>query len=291
VTVYRIRHASLYAYQVPVVHSHHRLRLTPHACFGQQLRRHEILVDSTVALQHQQLDAWGNAERHLELSAPYTSLGIIADSEVQVERQAADIAADTSAWDALPPLPAGIEAFRWNSPYVRRAADARSYVAASFPPGRALCAGLFDLVSRIQADYIYDPVATDIATPVERVLIERRGVCQDFAHLALAGLRSLGLAACYISGYLETVPPPGTRRLRGADASHAWIACWHPRLGWVMADPTNGCLVGDRHVVVAQGRDFADVSPIAGIIFGGGQQTLRVEVDVVPEREWAAFAW
>ena len=290
-TAYRIRHVNTYSYQNAVVSSHHRLRLTPHTGFNQQLRQHVVDFSLTDYSYHSALDSFSNAESHVEMHIPYTKLVITAFSEVVVNRRLPAWQQDQLLWDQAMTYAPNVEQFRYNSPHVERAAEITAYAQASFQPGRRLLEAYREFIMRMHDDFIYDPVATDISTPVREVLCDKKGVCQDFAHLAIAALRGLGLAACYVSGYLETMPPAGQKRLVGADASHAWLAIWHPQLGWVQADPTNGCLVADRHVVLAVGRDFSDVSPITGIIFGGGKQQLKIAVDVVPEVEWPHAQW
>jgi transglutaminase-like putative cysteine protease len=170
--------------------------------------------------------------------------------------------------------------FRFDSPSIMREAPFAEYAAQSFPNDRPLLEGLRDFTARIHRDFRFDPRATTVATPLDEVFKKRRGVCQDFAHFAIAGLRSIGLPARYVSGYLETLPPPGKPRLVGADASHAWLAVWCPGHGWIDADPTNNLLPGDRHVTVAWGRDFSDVSPLRGVVVGGGGASPAVSVDV-----------
>jgi transglutaminase-like putative cysteine protease len=157
----------------------------------------------------------------------------------------------------------------------------RAFAAPSFPPGRRLDEAVADLSARIHHEFEFDPASTTIATPVAEVLAQRHGVCQDFAHLAIACLRAMGRPARYVSGYLETQPPPGQPRLQGADVSHAWFAAFMPGAGWVDFDPTNDVQPGDRHVTTAWGRDYADVTPLKGVIFGGGAHTLEVAVDMV----------
>jgi transglutaminase-like putative cysteine protease len=175
--------------------------------------------------------------------------------------------------------------FRFDSPNIVRKPAFAEYAAQSFPKDRPLLDGIRDFTARIYRDFRFDPRATTVATPLDEVFKKRRGVCQDFAHFAIAGLRSIGLPARYVSGYLETLPPPGKPRLVGADASHAWYAVWCPGHGWIDADPTNNLLPGDRHVTVAWGRDFSDVSPLRGVVVGGGGTSPGVSVDVarVPE--------
>jgi transglutaminase-like putative cysteine protease len=170
--------------------------------------------------------------------------------------------------------------FVFNSPLLAVSEDLADYARQSFPAGTPLLQGVASLNRRIFTDFKYDPRSTTVATPLEEVIANRRGVCQDFAHLAIASLRSLGLAARYVSGYLRTVPPPGKPRLVGADASHAWFSVYCPELGWVDFDPTNNLLAGTEHISVALGRDFSDVSPVSGVLTGGGQHTVGVSVDV-----------
>ncbi len=173
--------------------------------------------------------------------------------------------------------------FIYPSRLVPRAPDVTAYAAKSFPPGRAVIDGARDLMGRIKRDFAYDPKATVISTPLAIAFAKRAGVCQDFAHVMIAGLRGLGLPAAYVSGYLRTIPPPGQKRLEGADASHAWVAVWGGRaVGWVGLDPTNDLIAAEDHIVVARGRDYADVSPIDGVLIGAGEQSIDVKVDVTP---------
>jgi transglutaminase-like putative cysteine protease len=171
--------------------------------------------------------------------------------------------------------------FLFDSALIPAGAELAAYARAAFPPGRPLLDAVLELTRRIHEDFTFDPEATTIATPLADVFTSRRGVCQDFARLEIACLRSLGLPARYVSGYLETVPPPGRSRLLGADASHAWLAVYCPESGWIHVDPTNNLLPSCTHVTVAWGRDYNDVSPIHGVILGGGKHTLRVNVDVL----------
>jgi transglutaminase-like putative cysteine protease len=167
-----------------------------------------------------------------------------------------------------------------DSAFVKRAPELADYAAASFPAGRPYLESVHDLMRRIYRDFTYDPHFTEIATPLDEVLKHRRGVCQDFAHLAIGCLRSLDLPARYVSGYLETLPPPGKPKLRGADASHAWFAAYVPGEGWLDFDPTNDKMPEDQHITTAVGRDFGDVTPIKGVLYGGGEHSLHVSVDV-----------
>jgi transglutaminase-like putative cysteine protease len=168
------------------------------------------------------------------------------------------------------------------SPYARGSTDLASYAAPSFTPGRPLFDAARDLTSRIRRDFGYEPGATSVSTPVDQVFAQRRGVCQDFTHVQIAAMRGLGLAVRYVSGYLVTRPRKGAAKLRGADASHAWLSVWLPGYGWLDLDPTNDVVPGDQHVTVAWGRDYGDVSPIVGVILGGGEHRIDVEVHVEP---------
>ena len=172
--------------------------------------------------------------------------------------------------------------FVFDSQRVGASPELAAYAHDSFPAGRTLLEAVRDLTRRIHQDFSFDTKATEVTTPVETFFEKRRGVCQDFAHLQIACLRSLGLPARYVSGYLRTMPPPGRARLAGADASHAWCSAWCPGAGWVDFDPTNDCVPSDGHVTLAWGRDYSDVSPIHGVLFGGARHSLRVAVDVIP---------
>ena len=172
--------------------------------------------------------------------------------------------------------------FSFASPYVPRHADFVAYAQPSFAPGRPVLEGARDLMRRIHADFEYATQATDVNTPALEALALRKGVCQDLAHVMLGCLRSLGLAARYVSGYLLTEPPAGQPRLVGSDASHAWVRVWCPVNGWIEFDPTNDCLAGSGHVTLAIGRDYGDVTPVRGVIRGGGRHALAVRVSVLP---------
>jgi transglutaminase-like putative cysteine protease len=218
----------------------------------------------------------------------HSKLEIVTHSRVTVTTRKAPAAALTPVWGEVaqhfrdPVSPEVVEAYQFvfDSPQVRASLELDSYAAASFGRDAPLLVGAADLTRRIFEDFQYDPKATTVATPLEEVWAKRRGVCQDFAHLAIACLRSLGLPARYVSGYLRTRPPEGKPRLVGADASHAWFSIFCPGTGWVDFDPTNNVQPAEEHIVVAYGRDFGDVSPVAGILTGGGEHEVKVSVDV-----------
>jgi transglutaminase-like putative cysteine protease len=286
---YRVSHTTTYRYAEPVALCHNELRLTPRNRPGQTTLRSQLLVEPTPATLRTHVDYFGNTVTFLTLQEPHERLTITAKSQVAVDPPPAPAVAESPAWDAVaarlrgeraPELVAASELV-FESPHVRVDDDVRRFAAASFPAGRALLPAVLELTHRIH-EFTYDPEATTVATPVADVLHERRGVCQDFAHLELACLRALGLAARYVSGYIRTVPRTAKERLVGADASHAWVGVYVPGSGWVDVDPTNDVLALGDHVTLAWGRDYGDVPPVKGVVLGGGEHTMRVAVDVTP---------
>jgi transglutaminase-like putative cysteine protease len=237
----------------------------------------------------QRADYFGNVVEQFTILTPYDDMRVVGRSVVELTVAAAPMDLDVGApWEAVrdelfyqrgAPYAAAAE-FSFPSPYIVTAPALAAFASESFAPQRPLVAAAVDLMHRIHEQFTFDRAATTIATPVTRVLAERRGVCQDFAHVQIGCLRSLGLAARYVSGYLLTDPPPGQPRLVGADASHAWLSVWCPRLGWVDLDPTNDVLPAERHVTLAWGRDYGDVSPLRGVVLGGRDHTLHVGVSV-----------
>jgi transglutaminase-like putative cysteine protease len=285
-----ILHRTTYRYAASVSTSHHDARLTPRATEQQRVLSFEVTVTPAPSFIRRRVDYFGNRVLHFDLSEPHQMLEVAASSSVAIDAHAFPSLLASPPWEQV------AERLRrdrrrdvldacqmtFESPHVVRGPALLEYAAPSFAPGRPVLDAVRDLCSRIHADFEYDPTATDISTPVEQVLLERRGVCQDFAHFMLSCLRSQGLAARYVSGYLLTHPPPGVPRLVGADASHAWVSVWLPDHGWLDTDPTNGFEPRDEHVTLAYGRDFSDVTPLRGVILGGGSHQLAVAVDVVP---------
>jgi len=236
------------------------------------------------------LDGFGNIVTYLGMHHPHDELEVVADSEVVVEPNPVPSDLDL-AWDQIEGLLASdntddgvlAHACRLPSELVPAEPGVQELVAPAFPPGRPVVEALADLTHRIFTTFTFDPTSSDVTTPLAEVLRNRRGVCQDFAHLAIDCLRSIGLAARYVSGYLETAPPPGAVKLVGADASHAWCAAYVPGWGWLDLDPTNDLVAPDRHVTVAWGRDYSDVAPVRGVVVGpSAPQEMAVVVDVVP---------
>jgi transglutaminase-like putative cysteine protease len=284
---YRIIHKTTYTYRHPVSFGHHGVYLVPRSESNQRCESHELLVTPAPAMQSERTDYFGNRVSFFTIQLPHEELVIEARSLVTVDGAAA-WPEHSMAWNeaagSLPGelQPASLDAFQFvfESPRIRRHPEFAAYASASFPPGRPLAEALLDFTARIHRDFRYDSKATDVRTPPEKVLRERKGVCQDFAHLQIACLRSLNLPARYVSGYLRTNPPPGRPRLVGADASHAWVSVYCPGAGWLDVDPTNNVIPSQNHVTLAWGRDYGDVSPVRGVILGGRDHKLEVQVDL-----------
>jgi transglutaminase-like putative cysteine protease len=284
----RVVHRTIYRYSEAVSTSHHEARLSPREYEHQSTVSHQIEIVPRPELRRRRFDYFGNRALHFALSEPHRSLEVTATSVVEMHPPPPGDPARTPPWEEVRDRlhhdrrrdVLDAREMTFDSPYVQASAELAAYAAPSFAPGQPVLAAVRDLTARIHRDFTYDPAATQVSTPLPRVLETRRGVCQDFAHLAVGCLRTVGLAGRYVSGYLLTRPPPGRPRLVGADASHAWIAAWVPHIGWVDFDPTNDVMPSDEHVAVAHGRDFGDVTPLRGVILGGGAHTLDVSVDV-----------
>lgn len=289
---YRVVHETRYRYQSVVALSQQILHLTPRTFAHQALQSHRLLIEPAVDEGTEGVDYFGNSTRHVALTLPHDHLLVHAESTVALRtRPGLAQIAGSMAWDDVRALirnpmhgAAVLEACRYlyASPKVTWFPDLATYARQSFTPGRPQLDAALELTQRIFADFAFDGAATDISTPLAQVWRGRRGVCQDFAQLMIGCLRSIGLPARYISGYILTHPAAGKPRLIGADASHAWVSVFCPVLGWVDFDPTNHCLVQHEHITLGWGRDFSDVTPMRGIVLGGGQQTLDVQVTVTP---------
>jgi len=289
--MYRVRHITTYDYQDPVSVSHHVVRLTPRNLGHQTVEFSSIQVtpEPPVATTTHN-DYFGNPVTSFTLQEPHERLAVEAASELEVLVPAIPDFANSTPWemvrDSLPldHSASALEAYQFvfDSQRISTKRELADYGRESFPAGRPLLEGALDLTGRINRDFRFDTKATEVTTPVETFFEKRRGVCQDFAHLQIACMRSLGLPARYVSGYLRTYPPAGKPRLIGADASHAWCAAWCPTSGWIDFDPTNDCVPEDGHITVAWGRDYTDISPIHGVLLGGAHHTLHVSVDVLP---------
>lgn len=287
--VFEVRHVTRYRYAQPVTVAHHLLRLTPRS-LSRQVTLETGLVLKPNASCRVHTDYFGNTVHFATVEAVHDDFEIRATSRVAVGPASLPDPAETPGWEtvrslcrtdrSVPVLEAS--EFVFSSSQVESGPAYADFARPSFVAGRPILEAVCDLSGRIHREFVFDPAATTVATPLAEVLRKRRGVCQDFAHLAIACLRSLGLPARYVSGYLETVPPAGAEKLVGADASHAWLAFFCPGMGWIDVDPTNDCLPSMRHITLAWGRDYADVSPVRGVLLGGGEHRLQVGVDVVP---------
>ena len=289
---FRIEHVNTYHYANIVGLNYGEARLLPRAAAAQRVLERTLVMNPFVDDYRERDDAFGNRVVWFNLRQPHQSLSVTACS--LIERGPQPQPAHSPAWESVVdqlsqilyghtevnPEVIAVREYCLPSPHVPHETAATDYVRVSFTPGRPLLAAVAELSARIKAEFAYRPNATQIDTPIAEVLAERHGVCQDFAHLALSGLRGLGLAARYVSGYLETIPLAGAPILTGVDASHAWISVFLPGQGWFDFDPTNGSPIGEGHLTLAWGRDYGDVAPLKGVIYGGGMHQLDVGVTV-----------
>lgn len=287
---YHVSHTTVYHYSEAVSLCQNVAHLKPRTTDRQASGRSVLSISPDPAVIEDRVDFFGNPVSYFTIQEPHRELNVSVSHRVMLHPDRTRAPAATPGWEAVRDRLKWDRSRPWLDAY-QFAFDSRfaaaepmfaDYAGGSFPPDRPILEAALDLTARIHADFVYDAKATTLSTPVAEVLAKRRGVCQDFAHLQLACLRSLGLAARYVSGYLSTVPPPGKPKLVGADATHAWVSLFCGDEGWVDLDPTNNQIPGDRHIQLAWGRDYEDVSPLKGVILGGGQHTVRVSVDVSP---------
>lgn len=287
---HQVSHRTTYSYDEDVSDSLGIAYLVPRELPWQRVLEHGLLIDPPAADRTEDLDYYGNTATYFQVTTPHTTLDILATSQVEVDVPTYDQQALDLPWESAIPSARDDVDDAWRaqdfalaSALVDHTAEVRAYAAESLLPGRPVGEAVTDLMHRINADFTYDKTATTVTSTIHDVLEQRAGVCQDFAHLTLACLRTHGLAARYVSGYLATQPPPGKERVFGADATHAWAAVWLPGDGWLAVDPTNDQWVNDRYVTLAWGRDYADVPPVKGVIFTEAKtSSLSVEVDVAP---------
>jgi transglutaminase-like putative cysteine protease len=284
--IYRLHHVTAYDYATPVVLGTHFMHLLPRERPGQRIREAQLDITPEPDSQRHEIDHFGNHTTTVSLTAAHKQFEVALSATIEVEHPAPPDPQDTAPWERIAaraerdPI---VAEFCLASPLAQPTGDIASYAALSFPEGRPILAGLNDLNLRIWTDMAYRSGVTTTTTTAAQTLKSRAGVCQDYAHLMIACLRAIGLPARYVSGYLRTLPPLGQTKRRGADQSHAWASAWlGHETGWVDFDPTNNLLVRDEHVTLAWGRDFQDVSPLRGIILGGGRHALRVNVDLDP---------
>jgi len=289
--IYDVSHLTRYRYGALVAVNVCVLRLLPRSNHGQHVLEARVEVTPRPQSMTERADFFANRVLDMRIETPHRELKIHSRSRVIVERATPPIAALTLPWEDVAALAAATASLDADSPataiYPSRLAPlfapATGYARQSFSPRRPIYEAAEELTRRIKADFAYDSRATVVTTSPVEAFARKRGVCQDFAHVMIAGLRGLGLPALYISGYIRTIPPPGKKRLAGSDASHAWVALWcGPGFGWLGLDPTNAIAAGDDHIVVARGRDYSDVSPVEGLILSSGDHDLEVEVDVIP---------
>jgi len=289
--IYEITHVTAYSYELPVASAHCTLRLTPRQAPGQQVISAALDVKPSPAETVDRLDFFGNRVHVVRIETVHSELDIVARSRIIVARKQAPAAALTRPWEDVARDALNASSLDGASPvhfvYASRYAPAYEpvthYARESFAPRRPVLEAAIELMTRIRNEFRYDPGSTDISTPLADAFEHRGGVCQDFAHIMISGLRGLGLSAAYVSGYIRTIPPPGKPRLQGADASHAWVLLWcGAEFGWIGLDPTNALLIADDHIEVAIGRDYSDVSPVGGVFIGSGRNSLSVSVDVAP---------
>jgi transglutaminase-like putative cysteine protease len=288
--IYNIRHLTAYSYDLPVASAKLALRVTPREERGQHCIEHGLNISPhplSVVMGH---DFYGNVVNIVTIDLTHTELTIEATSTVEVTHVEVPATPgppwETVANDALSRCDLSAVApahFMFASPRVDLSPEVTRYARESFRPGRGIIEASRDMIRRIKREFAFESKATEISTPLAQAFAERHGVCQDFAHIMIAGLRGLGLSAAYVSGYIRTIPPPGEKRLEGADATHAWVSVWcGVETGWVGFDPTYAIQAANDHIALAVGRDFSDVSPVYGVFVGSGTNELDVEVDVVP---------
>ncbi len=286
--LYQVSHTTQYRYREPVTLCHNEARLLPRSLSRQRCVDARIRIEPKPAVYQERKDVFGNRVVYFSIEEPHTTLDVHAASEVQLFSLLPPNLEMTPPWEEVQALLQSdtqrgvLEArqFVLESPFVNIDPIFSEYAKPAFLPGRPVLLAVHELMSRIFTEFAYDPGFTTIATPLFQVFEHRRGVCQDFAHFAIACLRSLGLAARYVSGYLETLLPQDPSRLIGGAASHAWVSVYCPELGWIDFDPTNNLMPSDRHIVVAWGRDYSDVTPLKGTIIGGGSHELQVGVEM-----------
>jgi len=286
--LFDVTHTTTYDYQSTVNVSHHQLRLAPRRMRRQFRLDHHLHVEPCPAVTSLHIDYFGNEVLFVTIEGAHRRLQVTSRNRVAVAPAFIPDATETPNWESVRSLcrtdrsGSVMEAgeFTYASTLIAPGAVFADYAAPSFAAGRPVMDAVMDLTGRIFQDFKFDPTATTVSTPLEQVLQQRSGVCQDFAHLQIACLRSLGLPARYVSGYLETLPPPGQPKLVGADASHAWLAFFCPGIGWIDVDPTNNLLPSMQHITLGWGRDYGDISPVRGVLTGGDEHSLSVSVDV-----------
>lgn len=291
--IYRVRHKTIYGYSLPVTLSHHLARLKPRNTPYQRVMSADVSMTPEPSFTADETDAFGNTATFLTTETPHNEMTVVSDFTAEIKKPEYPQASSTPSWEetarklSLPGTPELLEAAVMTCPscFIPVTRESREYAALSMTPGRPVLEAAEEIMHRIYSDFIYDPSATSITTPVHETLCMKRGVCQDFAHVGIACLRSFGLAARYVSGYIRTrraaeAESRGEIEMIGGDASHAWFSVFIPEFGWVDLDPTNNMYMQAEHLTVGWGRDFDDMSPVKGIMTGGGRHTITVDVSV-----------
>ena len=298
---YRVTHQSVYRYSEPVTLSHQQIHLTPRPLDYQRSRSYQITISPAPTRRYDGIDPFGNPVTEIAIETAHSELDIVAQGVVEIADYKPPDIKSGPVWNAVreqfayragwKPGAGVLEAtqFLFESPHARIMRDLRAYASDCFEADWPLLDATRSLMRKIHRDFKYDPGATTVSTSVMKFLEQKRGVCQDYAHLMISCLRSTGLAARYVSGYVLTRPTSGRARPVGADASHAWVSVFVPDCGWVDFDPTNNVLPSDEHITVGWGRDFSDVTPLRGVINGGGKQTLEIKVTVEPDDSTTAL--
>ncbi|MBU2580463.1 MAG: transglutaminase family protein [Alphaproteobacteria bacterium] len=280
---YQISHRTSYEYGSPVVQSNHLLHLAPREFDHQRVMRHNLIIEPAPAWRSERVDYFGNPITLISVEDEHSELSVNALSEIEVKAAQQPNFSRSGAWESVAQqMPSNVAQFACASQLAAPTPALHEFARPSYPNGAPNLEGARALMERIFREFRFDNTTTDVSTPVEQVLAQKSGVCQDFAHLMIGSIRSLGLPARYMSGYILTHPPEGQIKLEGSDASHAWVSVWDPAAGWVDFDPTNNLVNSPEHIAIAYGRDFADVSPISGILLGGGKHSVSVAVDVIP---------
>ena len=285
---YRVRHTTRYRYSEMVPLCHNEVHLLPRSLSRQRCIDAWLQISPSPTIHHERKDFFGNRVVYFSIEEPHTALEVTAQSDLELLPMPPPDLEATVAWEVgqaslrheINRNTLEARQFLLDSPFIKASMPFAEYAQPSFVSGRPLLSAVQDLMRRIHTEFTYDPEFTTVATPISEVLAHKRGVCQDFAHFAIACLRALGLAARYVSGYLETLPPEDQSKLIGAAASHAWVSVYCPELGWMDFDPTNNLMPSSQHIIVAWGRDYSDVTPLKGTILGGVEHELQVRVEV-----------
>ncbi|MBL9092050.1 MAG: transglutaminase family protein [Planctomycetaceae bacterium] len=288
--MYRVRHSTTYSYDDTVPVCQNEAHLKPRNASAQKCLSNQLHISPQPATLVERFDYFGNHVAYFTIQEGHRKLAITAESVVTVTEVASPSVEESGPWENTTALlrtyhdgmHLDVKHFCFASPFIPLLDSLADYARVSFTPGRRQLEAALDLTQRIYTEFRFDPQATVINTPPDEVLRKKRGVCQDFAHLMIGCLRSIGLSARYVSGYLLTNPPPGKPRLVGADVSHAWVSIYFPEFGWLDFDPTNGVIPSGRHITIGWGRDYGDVCPIKGVFIGGGRHAMNVTVDVEP---------